>query len=91
MKKIKVIRGGCGIFYTDKSGTKRHALKTPENGPFECNDEQAYRLVQAGVAVYIEEQPGHADIKKTVKRSKTAEFDSDDDEQPPQLNVADPE
>ena len=41
MKKIKVTRGGCGICYTDANGVKRHALKTPENGAFECGDEQA--------------------------------------------------
>lgn len=46
MKKIRVTRGGCGICYTDANGVKRHALKTPENGAFECGDEQADRLVR---------------------------------------------
>lgn len=53
MKKIKVTRGGCGIAYTDKNGTARHALKTAESGPFECDDKQADRLVRLGVAVYV--------------------------------------
>lgn len=52
MKRIRVTRGGCGIYYTDANGVKRHALKTPENGAFECGDEQADRLVRLGVAVY---------------------------------------
>lgn len=52
MKKIKVTRGGCGICYTDANGVKRHALKTPESGAFECSDEQADRLVRLGVAIY---------------------------------------
>lgn len=53
MKKIRVTRGGCGICYTDANGVKRHALKTPENGAFECGDEQADRLVRLGVAAYV--------------------------------------
>lgn len=52
MKKIRATRGGCGICYTDANGVKRHALKTPENGAFECGDEQADRLVRLGVAIY---------------------------------------
>lgn len=52
MKKIRVTCGGCGICYTDANGVKRHALKTPENGAFECGDEQADRLVRLGVAIY---------------------------------------
>lgn len=53
MKKIRVTRGGCGITYTDAHGAQRHALKTPENGPFECDDAQADRLVRLGVAAYV--------------------------------------
>ena len=58
MAKIKVICGGCGIVYTDEHGNARHALKTPENGPFECDDVQAGRLVAAGVAAYVDELEG---------------------------------
>ena len=58
MVKIKVICGGCGIVYTDAHGNARHALKTPENGPFECDDVQAGRLVAAGVAAYVNEPGG---------------------------------
>lgn len=53
MARIKVICGGCGIQYTDANGNARHALKTPESGPFECDDAQAARLVSMGVADYV--------------------------------------
>ena len=53
MAKIKIICGGCGIQYTDANGSARHALKTPESGPFECDDAQAARLVTLGVAEYV--------------------------------------
>jgi hypothetical protein len=53
MAKIKVTRGGCGIAYKDAHGNPRYALKTPENGPFECDDAQAARLVGLGVAEYV--------------------------------------
>lgn len=53
MKTIKVTRGGCGIKYTDANGVARHALKTPEHGPFECDDAQAEWFVGLGVAEYV--------------------------------------
>lgn len=53
MATIKVKFGGCGIKYTDANGNERHALKTPESGPFECDDAQADRLVGLGVAEYV--------------------------------------
>ena len=53
MRKIRITRGGCGISYKDAYGAKRHALKTPESGPFECDDAQADRLVRLGVAAYV--------------------------------------
>ena len=53
MANIKVKLGGCGIVYTDAHGNARHALKTPEHGPFECDDAQAARLVGLGVAEYV--------------------------------------
>lgn len=53
MVQIKVTRGGCGVKYTDAHGNARHALKTPESGPFECDDTQASRLVSMGVAEYV--------------------------------------
>lgn len=56
MKKIKVLYGGCGIKYTDDKGNARHALKTAENGTFECDDEQAKHFVELGVAAYVEEE-----------------------------------
>ena len=55
MALIKVICGGCGIKYTDEHGVARHALKTPESGSFECDDAQASRLVELGVAaIYVD-------------------------------------
>lgn len=53
MAKIRVTTGGCGITYKDANGTARHALKTAESGPFECDDAQAERLVSLGVAMYV--------------------------------------
>lgn len=53
MARIRVTRGGCGIEYADEHGNKRHALKTFESGPFECDDTQAARLIRLGVAEYI--------------------------------------
>lgn len=138
MKKIRVNRGGCGICYTDSNGVKRHALKTPENGDFECSDEQADRLVRLGVAVYVEDvkQQDDTDTKQDGETESTmrthldaeeleswdynelkklaaemgvepagkkkadyiaaivaeeVEVSVDDDELPPDLNVADPE
>lgn len=55
MKKIRVTRGGCGIAYTDEHGTSRYALRTPEHGPFECDDAQADRLVRLGAAEYADD------------------------------------
>lgn len=138
MKKIRVTRGGCGICYTDSNGVKRHALKTPENGDFECSDEQTDRLVRLGVAVYVEDvkQQDDTDTKQDGETESTmkthldaeeleswdynelkklaaemgvepagkkkadyiaaivaeeVEVSVDDDELPPDLNVADPE
>lgn len=53
---IKIKYGGCGIKYTDGNGMERHALKTPEDGVFECEIEQAKRLVSLGVAEYAAEE-----------------------------------
>ena len=55
MAKIRVMRGGCGITYKDGNGVTRYILKTAENGPFECDDMQAERLVRLGVAIYVQE------------------------------------
>lgn len=54
MKKIQVTCGGCGIEYKDEHGNTRHVLKTSEDGPFECQDSEASRLVALGVAEYVE-------------------------------------
>ena len=73
MKKIKVTRGGCGIFYTDANGVKRHALKTPENGAFECSNEQAERLVRLGVAVYVSDKPEQHEAAKPEQAKESGE------------------
>lgn len=52
MVRIQVICGGCGIEYKDEHGNLRHMLKTSEDGPFDCEEEAAARLVSLGVAVY---------------------------------------
>jgi len=145
MKKIRVTRGGCGIAYTDAHGTKRHTLKMPEDGPFECDDAQADRLVRLGVAAYVttkepdktedgsdqdpgetpDTQTGHlsaedlekwdfnvlrklaADMGVTPKGKKKADLiaaiaavevtpgdevePDDEDDNPPELDAADPE
>lgn len=67
MKNIRVKHGGCGIKYTDANGNTRHALKTAENGPFECDDAQADRLVRLGVAEYVGSQFGKAVDPKTER------------------------
>ena len=52
--KIKIKSGGCGVNYTDGNSVARYALKTPKDGAFECEIEQAKRLVSLGVAEYVE-------------------------------------
>lgn len=54
MAKIKVIRGGCGISYTDEYGVQRHCIKTKEDGEFEYDNAKAERLVRLGFARYVE-------------------------------------
>ena len=63
MVRIRVTCGGCGIEYTDEYGNMRHALKTAEDGPFECSEAQAGRLVRLGVAVYVPEETGIEETK----------------------------
>lgn len=53
MAIIKVTLGGCGISIKDANGNMRHVLKTPEDGPFECDDKHAESLVKLGRAEYV--------------------------------------
>lgn len=76
MRKIRITRGGCGISYEDAHGAKRHALKTPESGPFECDDAQADRLVRLGVAAYV--------TTKTPEAQQEPEDPSDQEPQEPE-------
>lgn len=80
MALIKVICGGCGIVYKDAHGNERHALRTPENGAFECDDKQAERLVSLGVAEYAdkkepEPQTDAATNAEPVEESTTGTLD----------------
>ena len=129
---IKIKRGGCGVNYTDDNGVERYALKTPKDGAFLCEIEQAKRLVNLGVAEYVaDEQPaakksgeklaGHLDaeqlesmdfndLKKLAKDmgvtpagKKKADYisaivavevepgEESDGDEPPALDVVDPE
>ena len=89
MIKIRVTRGGCGISYNDEHGTKRHALKTPEDGPFMCDEAQAERLVRLGVAAYVtggaleapqdpdaDTDPDNQESEKTAGHLDAAELES---------------
>lgn len=76
MRKIRVTRGGCGITYTDAHGVKRHACKKPEDGPFECDDAQADRLVRLGVAAYV--------ANKTPEAQQDPDAETDPDNQEPE-------
>lgn len=66
MKFIKVIAGGVSVKRTDENGNARYELKTEQDKPFECTDEQAERFVGLGVAEYVgqqekEPEKGHLD------------------------------
>lgn len=76
MIKIRVTRGGCGISYNDEHDTKRHALKTPEDGPFMCDEAQAERLVRLGVAAYV--------TGKAPEVPQDPDADTDPDNQEPE-------
>lgn len=75
MAKIRVTRGGCGIVYKDGNGVIRHSLKTPESGPFECDDKQAARLVSLGAAEYVIEdgEKKEADPEPAPQPEETGE------------------
>lgn len=81
MAYIKVIRGGCGIKYTDANGNARHALKMPEHGPFECDDVQADNLVRLGVAAYLT-APGVVDVYDETPGQDQPEQDQSEQDQP---------
>lgn len=73
MAKIKVTVGGCGIELHEANGT-RYALKTANDGAFECDDAQASRLVSLGVAKYVGEAPAatpEAEPGTTNEQDKT--------------------
>ena len=53
MTVIKITSGGCGVKVINENGTELNVLKTPKDGPFECDIEQAKRLVNLGVAELV--------------------------------------
>lgn len=73
MTVIKVKVGGCGIKYTDSNGMERHELKKPEDGPFECEIEQAKRLVDLGVAEYVSPWTGPSDDDEDEPPAQTGQ------------------
>ena len=70
---IKIKRGGCGVNYTDGNGVTRYALKTPKDGEFLCEIEQAKRLVALGVAEYAGDDK---EAKEGVGVSETGRLDA---------------
>lgn len=73
---IKIKAGGCGVNYTDGNGVKRYALKTPADGAFECEIEQAKRLVDLGVAEFVADAKGDTEAKEGVGLGKTGHLDA---------------
>ena len=68
---IKVKFGCCGIKRTNAKDLTIYESKTPADGAFECEIEQAKRLVKLGVAEYVSEDKapeetggGHLDAKQ---------------------------
>lgn len=74
--KIKIKSGGCGVNYTDGNGVARYALKTPKDGAFECEIEQAKRLVSLGVAEYVTSEKGDTEAKEGVGVTETGHLDA---------------
>lgn len=73
---IKIKHGGCGVNYTDGNGVARYALKTPKDGAFECEIEQAKRLVELGVAEYVADGKGDTKAKEGVGVSEKGHLDA---------------
>lgn len=88
MVKIRVKYGGCGICYTDEHGVARHALKTPESGPFDCDEAKAAQLVGMGMAEYVgtveavEEDPAPQNEGQQVEPDAQQEASGEQDEDP---------
>lgn len=73
---IKIKHGGAGVNYTDGNGVARYALKTPKDGAFECEIEQAKRLVALGVAEYVADGKGNTEAKEGVELGETGHLDA---------------
>lgn len=90
MVTIRVKCGGCGIEYQDANGNKRHALKTPESGPFECDDAQASRLIGLGVAEAYVDGIGWQQVGQQVEFPETAPSVQEDEQQEEQAEEVEP-
>lgn len=88
MAKIRIIRGGCGIKYTDAHGVVRHALKTPEDGPCECHDDVAARLVGLGMAEYVYTVDDTPPTEKPAEQVEEQIADVDETESAAHLDAA---
>lgn len=71
---IKIKHGGCGVHYTDDNGVARYGLKTPKDGAFLCEIEQANRLVELGVAEYVAD--GNLAVKEGVELGDKGHLDA---------------
>lgn len=74
---IKIKSGGCGVKYTDGNGVERYALKTPKDGAFLCEIEQAKRLVALGVAEYVADEKCDTETKEGVGVAETGHLDAE--------------
>ena len=74
---IKIKCGGCGVNYTDSNGVERYALKTPKDGAFLCEIEQAKRLVNLGVAEYVADGKGDTEAKEGVGVGEKGHLDAE--------------
>lgn len=89
--KIRMLAGGAGIIYKDAEGRCRHELKTVADGVFECDDEQALRLVDLNVAEMVEKPKYQPEKNNKKGNSKKVEIEEDDDDEMPDLSAVDPE
>lgn len=73
---IKIKSGGCGVKYTDGNGVERYALKTPKDGAFLCEIEQAKRLLALGVAELVADTKGDTEAKEGVELGEKGHLDA---------------
>lgn len=96
---VKIIRGTYG--YVDSNGIPQP--KTSKDAPISLSKEEEARLVELGVAEYVDEavtteikEETKKDVKSekkptSKKKSNSKKNTKSDDEEPPALSAADPE